>query len=292
MSTEVELFELPSGRVIEVLDTGPDDGQAFVFHFGTPGVAAAFPPLIAAAGERGLRTIIMSRPGYRDSTRDPARVVADVAADTASVLDGLGAATFICAGWSGGGPHALACSALLRERCLGTATIAGVAPYGADGLDWLEGMGPENVEEFTAALAGEEQLRAFLEKEKAAYADVQGPDIAAALGGLVSEVDKAALTGDFADFMAANMRAAVGSSIEGWLDDDLAFTRPWGFDLADVGPVSIWQGAEDRMVPPAHGRWLAEHVPGARVHLYDKHGHLSLAVASLGLILDDLVSYL
>ena len=72
----------------------------------------------------------------------------------ATVLDHLGAERAWVVGWSGGGPHALACAALMPDRVRGTALIASVAPYPAEGLDYLAGMGAENVEEFSAALAG------------------------------------------------------------------------------------------------------------------------------------------
>jgi len=177
-------------------------------------------------------------------------------------------------GWSGGGPHALACAALLPDRCLAAATIAGVAPYPAPGIDWMDGMAVENVEEFSAELA-----------------EVQGPQIAAALGTLVSDVDRAALTGEFAEISAASLRRSVSTGIEGWHDDDLAFARPWGFALATIKPpVALWQGDQDRMVPFAHGRWLAEHIPGVRPHLYPGEGHLSLGVGSLDRIVADLAA--
>jgi pimeloyl-ACP methyl ester carboxylesterase len=86
------------------------------------------------------------------------------------------------------------------------------------------------------------------------------------------------------------VRRALSAGVAGWRDDDLAFVKPWGFDLEEiVVPVSIWQGAHDRMVPFAHGEWLAAHVPGARAHLHDDEGHLSL-IQQLPRILDDLVS--
>src|SRR5688500_16238535 len=109
--------------------------------------AALFRPMVEAAAAKGLRTIAYSRPGYGLSTPKPARTVADAAADTAEILDALGAGSFFTLGWSGGGPHALACAALLPDRCLAAASLAGVAPYRAEGLSWLAGMGDENLEE-------------------------------------------------------------------------------------------------------------------------------------------------
>jgi pimeloyl-ACP methyl ester carboxylesterase len=283
--------ERGDGRILEVLAAGPESAMPLLFQNGTPTAAVLYPPLVDAAAKRGLRTVAYSRPGYAGSTPQPGRSVADAAGDIAAVLDAVGGERFVTAGWSGGGPHALACAALLPDRCAAAASLAGVAPYPADGLDWLAGMGSENVEEFSLALEGEAALSRWLETQLPTLQALTGADVAAALGGLASEVDRAALSGEFADFLAAALRRAVSAGIAGWRDDDLAFTRPWGFDLAAIErPVSVWQGGEDRMVPYAHGAWLAEHVPGARPHLLPEHGHLSLVAGVLGDILDDLVA--
>jgi pimeloyl-ACP methyl ester carboxylesterase len=283
------IVRMPDGRELEVLVNGPADGLALVMHLGTPSAAVEFEQLTGPAADRGLRTVLWSRPGYGSSTPQPGRSVADVAADAVTILDELGQGRFVTLGWSGGGPHALACAALLPERCAAAATLAGVAPFAADGLDWLAGMGPENVEEFGAARSGDDALSGYLGRAASEFAAVTADQVADALGGLVSEVDKAALTGEFADFLAHSFRRSVAAGIAGWRDDDLAFVRPWGFALSGIQvPVSVWQGAEDRMVPYAHGEWLAAQVPGARAHLYPEEGHLSL-VGQLDRVLDDLV---
>jgi pimeloyl-ACP methyl ester carboxylesterase len=282
---------LPDGRILEYVADGPADGFPLVLHHGTPSGAVLYPALAETAGKRGLRTILPARPGYGGSTARPGRAVADVAADVAALLDGLGLDRFVTVGWSGGGPHALACAALLPDRCRAAATIAGVAPYDAAGLDWLAGMGAENLAEFGAAAAGAGELTAYLEREASGLAGVRGSDVAAALGDLVSDVDKSAATGEFADYLAASFRAALSAGIAGWRDDDLAFLTGWGFGLDGFRvPVAIWQGDEDRMVPFDHGRWFATHVPGAAIHLEPGEGHLSLLTNGLDSILADLTS--
>lgn len=279
---------MPDGRVIEILTAGPDDGLPLVLHEGTPVGLALFEPTVRAATIRGLRVILTARPGYEGSTPRPGRRVGDVAADVAEVLNVLGADTFVTAGWSGGGPHSLACAALLPGRCLAAASIAGVAPYGVPGLDFMAGMGPENVEEFSAALAGEAELTKFLDAAIPELEGLTGAQVAAALGGLISDADKAALTGDYAEHMAGALKASMNSGIAGWRDDDLAFTKDWGFPL-EGAPVAIWQGDQDRMVPYAHGEWLATHFRGARAYLLPGEGHLTLTITSLNRILDDLL---
>jgi pimeloyl-ACP methyl ester carboxylesterase len=304
MENERRRIAMPDGRSIEVLIAGPPDGLPLVLHEGTPVGLVLYPPTVQAAGQRGLRTILTARPGYEASTPRPGRRVVDVAADIAAVLDELGADTFVTLGWSGGGPHTLACAAALPGRCLAAASIAGVAPYTARGLDWLAGMGPENVDEFEAAIAGEAELTEFLDSAAVTFTALTGASVAESLGGLVIEADKAALTGEYADHVANALRAAMNSGIAGWRDDDLAFVKDWGFSLGwdappdapagyprgtPAAPVAIWQGDQDQMVPYAHGQWLAANIPGARVHLMPGEGHLSLTVSSFGLILDDLL---
>lgn len=282
---------LPEGRSLEVSVFGPEGATPLVMHHGTPSDRTQYRPFAEAAAGRGLRLVSYSRPGYGSSSRQPGRTVADCAGDTLAIVEQLGAARFYTAGWSGGGPHALACAALLPGRVLACATIAGVGPSDAADLDFLEGMGQENHEEFGAALAGPSELQGYLERQARALAGLTGEQVAAALGDLVSPVDVGALTGDFAAYLATTFRHAVSNGIWGWFDDDLAFTRPWGFDLDDIGvPVVVWQGSQDRMVPFAHGQWLATHVPGVRPRLLTQEGHLSIAVVLFGEIVDDLLA--
>ena len=290
MDTSSFSLALPEGRSLEVSVSGPQQATPLVFHHGTPSDRTQYPPFAEAAAVRGVRLVSYSRPGYGGSARQPGRAVADCAADTLAIVEQLGAGRFYTAGWSGGGPHALACAALLSDRVLACATIAGVGPFGAAGLEFLEGMGRENLEEFGAALAGPSELQGYLERQAEVLAGLTGEQVAAALGDLVSPVDVGAITGAFAAYLARSLRQAVASGIWGWFDDDLAFTRPWGFDLDEVGvPVVVWQGGQDRMVPFAHGQWLATHVPDARPRLLTEEGHLSITVASFGEIVDGLL---
>jgi len=291
MTTEKVIVGAAGGRQLEALAGGPPDGLTVVLHNGTPAGLMPAPAIAAAAAERGLRLVLYARPGYEGSTPDPGRRVAAAAADLAAVLDALGIAEFVTVGWSGGGPHALACAALLPGRCLAAATMAGAAPYQAEGLDWWQGMGSENLAEFQAALAGPEALTSFLEPAAREMASLTGADVAAGLGDLASAADKAALTGEFADYLAASFRAAVAGGVAGWRDDDLAFVTDWGFTMADAAagaPVAVWQGDQDMMVPWSHGQWLAAHIPRARAHLLPGEGHLTL-VNAFGAILDDLL---
>jgi pimeloyl-ACP methyl ester carboxylesterase len=280
---------LPDGRRLDVRVSGPTGGLPLVFHHGTPGAATPVRALERAAHARGLRLVTTSRPGYGDSSRQPGRAVVDVAADTAAVLAAIGAERCLIAGWSGGGPHALACGARLGAAAA-VLVIAGVAPYGAQGLDWMAGMGEENIVEFSAAIQGEDELRSYLLQQREQLKDITAADVAAGLETLLPDVDKAVLTGEFAEDMAASFREAVRTGVGGWLDDDLAFARPWGFGLEQISvPAMIWQGSADLMVPFSHGQWLASQLPGASAHLEQGEGHLSVGLGALDRMLDELV---
>lgn len=285
------IVDATDGRSLEVFTAGPPDGLPVVFHTGTPSGLVEFQPRIDAATAHGLRTVQYARPGYGKSDSQPGRRVADAADDVAAILDHLGATAFVTAGWSGGGPHTLATAALLPGRCLAVASVAGCAPYGADGLDWTAGMAEENIAEFNAAVAGEAAVTAMIEAEAQKLATVTAEQITQALGGLVSAADQAVLTGEYAAYSAASFRAAVSTGIAGWRDDDLAFVHDWGFSLDGLGsavPVSIWQGDQDAMVPFGHGQWLARRIPQARAHLLAGEGHLTLTATSLDAIFGEL----
>ena len=269
---------------------GAEDGLALVFHTGTPAPPVHWDSLDAAARAHGLRLIAYARPGYSGSTRHRGRSIADAAVDTAAVLDELGTREFVTLGHSGGGPHALASAALLPNRCLAVASLAGVVPFDAVGIDWMAGMADENIEEFNAALEGEAVLRLYLQTYADHFSAVTADEVAASLAGLVADVDRAALTGEIADMMARSLRLAAAEGIEGWLDDDLAFAKPWGFDLGVIEvPVAVWQGRHDRMVPFDHGKWLHSHIATSRSRLSEDEGHISLLSNRLPDILSDLV---
>jgi len=284
-------LSLSDGRSLDVFLDGPETGTPLVYHMGTPSAGGpTFAPLVDALAERGLRFVSWSRPGYGSSTRQAGRSVADVVDDTLAVLDAIGAERCHVIGWSGGGPHALACAALMPERVINVATIGSVAPYPAEGLDWTAGMGAENIEEFGAALAGAEQLITFKERVAPLFRDVIAEDVADSFGDLIDDVDRGSLTGAFSVWMAETMHEALREGYWGWFDDDMAFSHAWGFELEPMRvPVHIWQGGHDRMVPYAHGKWLAAHVGSACPHLFEEHGHLTLVVDSIGPILDELV---
>jgi pimeloyl-ACP methyl ester carboxylesterase len=291
--TAMTFIALPDGRLLDIRVTGPEDGTPFVVHHGTPAGVGAFRAVEEGVHRRGLRLVTYSRAGYGGSTRNPGRTVADVVPDLETLLDHLGAERCVTLGWSGGGPHALASAALAPGRVAGATLLACVAPYGLPDLEFLAGMGQDNIDEFGAALEGEAVLAPMLD-EAAAKMRVGGTaGTIDELSSLLPEVDLAAAKGEIGEDLVASIAEGVRESAAGWVDDDLAFIAPWGFDLAEVSvPTFLWQGDLDLMVPFAHGRWLAEHIPGVAAHLHAGEGHISVWANRIDEVLDELTAVL
>ncbi len=283
-------LDLPDGRVLDVQVSGPPDGVPFIWHHGTPGCSHQPADKRRELHSRGLRLVSYSRAGAAGSTRAAGRTVADIASDVAAVADHLGAERFLTGGGSGGGPHALATAVGLPDRVLAVLAVCCVKPYVGQ-ADFLDGMGADNVEEFTLALDGEEALLPFLVKEREGIVDADAEGIIRTLDSLLPDVDRAVLTGELGEDLIRNLQGGV-RELYGWLDDDLAFTRDWGFDLADLAvPSYLWQGTEDLMVPVHHGEWLAQHLPGVVPHLEPGEGHLSILVGAFDRMVEELLAH-
>ena len=292
METRETTVQPEDGRSLRVLEAGDLKGFPVFVHHGTPASRLLYEAWIDEAARRGIRLICHDRPGYGGSTRRPGRNVGDVTADVTEIANAFGIKRFASWGMSGGGPHALACAALLEQQCVAAATFASVGPYGADGLDYFTGMGEDNVADFKLALKGEDALRPGYEEERDRMASGDPAQMAEALTTLLTPVDEAALTGEIADYLVAWMAEGLARGIDGWVDDTLALVRPWGFDLRAMGvPVLVWHGREDRFVPLAHGEWLGRTIPGAETRFHDEEGHVTLVVGRVGETLDWLLAH-
>jgi len=271
------LVDLSDGRTLELHEAGDPDGFPVIVHHGTPGSGVLYD-----RWESGVRLIGFDRPGYGGSSRKPGRDIAAVAADVEEIADALELERFATWGISGGGPHALACAALCGSRLTAAASLAAVAPWGAEGLDWFAGMGEDNVKEFDLVLAGEEALGPAIERDRAELLGTTPDGLREAFATLLGPADLAATTGSLAEWLYDSMAHGIRDTGDGWIDDNLAFVASWGFDLAAIDrPVLVVQGGDDRFVPSRHGDWIAARVPGREAWLDDAHGHLT--------ILEDLV---
>ncbi|MFN8623642.1 MAG: alpha/beta hydrolase [Chloroflexota bacterium] len=265
MTTELEV-RTSDGRTLIAHDTAAPTGpsaHALVWHHGSPHTGRPIAPLLAAAADSGIRLVTYARPAYGGSTPQPGRRVADAAADVAAIVEALGIHRFAVMGASGGGPHALACAALLPDRVTAAVTFASPAPY--DGNDaWFAGMAAPGA--LRAALEGRAARARFAET------DTFDP-------GVFTAADWAALQGAWGA-LGQDAGAADAFGPDGLIDDDVAFATPWGADLAAIGvPALVVQGVDDRMIPASHGLALAAAIPGAESWLRPGDGHVSVLAA-------------
>ena len=267
------------GRSLTVYDAGDPAGRPILFHPGTPSSGMPFDQHIGLARDQGVRLLSYDRAGYGDSTRNPDRAVADVVPDVEAMADALGLERFATWGLSGGGPHALATAAGLPDRVVAVVAAASIAPPDRPELDLTEGMGEGNIVEFGLAQQGEEALRPALERDFAGLRELDVQGLIEAMRPFLSDVDAAALDGELGAHMLDSFRRSLSRSVDGWVDDDLAFTRSWGFELESIQvPTLVVQGRQDLMVPWAHGEWLAHNLPSAEAWLREEEGHLTLFV--------------
>jgi pimeloyl-ACP methyl ester carboxylesterase len=266
----------PDGRVLAVEDAGDPAGRPVLVHNGTPNSRLLYGPNVADAAERGLRLIGYDRPGYGGSSPQPGRTVADCAGDARAICAELGIDRLAMWGISGGGPHVLACAALLPDLVTAAAALASLAPYGAEGLDYFAGMGQDNVDDTRLYFADEAAARAKTEKDREELLATSPEDAAKGIESLLTPTDAAALRGELAEYLVSSGQTGLAPGSQGWWDDN-CMLRPWGFDLADIAvPVLLLHGRQDQFVPFGHGEWLAAHIPGVVARLLDDDGHLTL----------------
>jgi len=268
------------GRDVAFAVWGDPDGFPVMALHGTPGCRFNRWPDEELYRSVGMCLVTHDRAGYGRSSRRRGRNVADDVDDVRLIADELGLEQFGVVGGSGGGPHSLACAALLPDRVVRAVCAVGVAPLGSAGLErdaWLAGQDPENVKEFGWAEAGEDVLTAELESLQATLLERVAVDPSSFLGDFeLSESDRAQLARPevMQIIREATAEQAV-NGVGGWVDDDLAILGPWGFDLGVITvPVLVRYGKTDVLVPPAHGDWLAANVPGCVVTIDDVAGHL------------------
>ena len=281
MAEPLKVLNTADGRELAFAIWGDPDGFPVLTLHGTPGSRLERWPHEELYTSLGVCNVTHDRAGYGRSDRRRGRRIVDEVDDVVAIADHLGFERFGVTGGSGGGPHSLACAALLPDRVVRATCVVGIAPVGAAGLErdeWLEGMDPENVKEFGWAIAGEDVLAPELEREHAKIRERVAADPRNALGDFeLSESDREALARpEMMQIIRESTAEQAVNGVSGWVDDDLAHVGDWGFAVADVSvPTLVWYGETDVLVPPRHGRWLAENVPGCIVKVDDEAGHLA-----------------
>ncbi|MBP0449418.1 alpha/beta hydrolase [Kitasatospora sp. RG8] len=251
----------------------PHGRPVFLLH-GTPGSRFGPMPRSSVLARLGIRLVSFDRPGYGESTRLPGRRVASAAEDVRTIADDLGIDRFAVYGRSGGGPHALACAALLPGRVTRAAVLTALAPRDAAGLDWFGGMAPPTVRAYREAERGHSRIADTPQFRTRQVRD----DPIVLLRGLRAELPPAD-RGVVSDpgirrMLQTTYQQAFRHSTDGWIDDVLAFTADWGFNVRDIAvPTWLWHGSEEQFAPVEHSRWLADHIPGATLSLEDGAAH-------------------
>jgi pimeloyl-ACP methyl ester carboxylesterase len=273
------------GRTLAVEDGGDPAGRAVLVHLGSPDWRHLYGPWVADAAGRGLRLIGYDRPGYGGSTPQPGRSIADWAADVRAICAALEIDRLAMWGWSGGGPHVLACAALLPDLVAAAASLSSLAPYGAEGLDWFAGMSQDNVDLNRLLLTDPAAARAKMDKDREGFLAASASEMVEGLASVLAPVDAAVLQGE--DGMAAWGAYAIHDGLapgsQGYCDDNRATLDPWGFELAGITvPVLLLHGSQDRFAPFGHSQWLATHIPGVEARLLDDDGHMTLVEHHIG----------
>lgn len=266
---------------VEYRVDGPEDARdLLLLHVGTPAAAVRWDGLVDAAAAAGMRVATYSRAGYGSSPRRAGRSVADEAAISAALADRLGHERFFVAGWSGGGPVALACAALLDERVRACLAMASISPRTEAGRAWDGFWTPDLLAEWddlrTADLP---KLLPDFEAALAIFGRMTPRRLAAIGGPPDARLEVHDPAGDLRVALTRAMRRAVSRSYHGYLDDNLAQARDWGFRVANIRvPVVVRHGELDRLVPIGNGRWLADAIPGARGVFLADAGHGSIVL--------------
>ena len=282
MSTRTHHIETPDGRSLRVEVAG-DGERVVVAHVGTPNAGVLHEPWIEDAAARGLTLVTYDRPGYGGSTSLRGRTVADCAEDVRAIARALGFERCVSWGFSGGGPHALACAALLPELVVAAAAMGALAPPDAPGFDFLEAIEGANREDIELLRADRELWEQRGRSDRDEMLGMTATDLADAWSEGISPGDGELLHASFGAWLHRAIRVGIEPTADGWIDDSLAFDIPWGVDPAAIAvPVKVWHGADDRFVPVEHGRWLAAHIPGAEADFRDGDGHLGVAALRIG----------
>ena len=273
-STPVSLAPAPDGREIAYVDGGDPDGFAVIGLHGTPGCRFSRWPDDDVYARTGVRYVTTDRAGYGRSSRHRARTVASEVTDVLAVADHLGLERFSVVGSTGGGPHALACAALLPGLVVRVACLSSLAPVGPGGMqrrDWSAGL-PSGGAELQWAAEGEIRVLRERQKQQETMTAALTADPESVRGDAVTAGDREFLgRPDVAERFALIVREQALQGVAGAVDDTFALARPWGFNLSSIAAPTMLSHRPEDGVPVTHTRWLAARIGGAETS-YDAVG--------------------
>jgi pimeloyl-ACP methyl ester carboxylesterase len=290
---QVRHVETADGRGLRVEVAG-DCRRVVVVQVGSPCAGVLDDRWVQDASVRGLTLISYDRPGYGGSSPQPGRSVADCAADVRTISEAMGFERCVVWGFSGGGPHAMACGALLDDLVTAVATIGSPAPFDGSGFDYFAGMPDAAVDDIALYLSDPAEWERRGQAQRDAVVALNADDLAQQWSAGAAPADAVVLRGDFGGWLHRSVHAALAPGVAGWIGDDIAvFHTPWGFEPGSISlPVKVWHSLDDRFVPFLHGRWLADTIPGAQAALRDDDGHLTVVAQRIGEVHEWLAQYI
>jgi pimeloyl-ACP methyl ester carboxylesterase len=292
-NSQVRLVDSEDGRRLRVEVVGDSD-RIVLAQLGTPNAGVLFDLWVRDSAARSLSLVTYDRPGYRGSSSQPGRIIADCAKDVRAIAAALGFTRCAVWGFSGGGPHALACGALAGDLVAAVATIGSPAPPDAPGLDYFAGMSDDARQDIELLRADRVEWARVSAQQREASLAMTAAELVDNWSAGKARADGVALRGDFGVWLHRAVQEGMAPAIDGALEDNIAiFSSQWGFELRSIAvPVKIWHGAQDRFVPYSHGCWLAERIPGAEAHLDDADGHMTVASERIGDVHEWLAHYI
>ena len=266
------LFTRSNGQTIAYFDYGKSDDVVF-FHHGTPSAGPFQPHIRCNADANGFRIIEVVRPGYGSSTAISDRSLNTVSQINLDIADDLGIENFAIIGGSGGGPHALTSGHLAGNRCIAQLIIASIAPMDDPNFDFTAGMSEEIREKRLLALTSMKDFEAALSEEATKMSSYDFDQIKEMLNG---DPDNP-ISDERISSIQAIMQYSFIQGARGWIDDERAFLKPWGFSLEEIStPVQLWVGTKDVNVPQSHSHYLNGIIPNSELHIVEGKNHASI----------------
>jgi pimeloyl-ACP methyl ester carboxylesterase len=274
---------LADGGSVSYTEAGAPDGFPILYFHGAPGSRLDVALLDNEFSNLGARVVSADRPGIGGSSPSPGRAVEDWPRRIADLADRLGIDRFGVMGLSSGGPYVVACAALLSDRVVGAAVVAGVTDMGwsaafddfpEDDEKTIMRIGDEEVaQKWCAEHYGEDGSRFFDSPMDLSPPDAKVMEDEVIVGGLLPTFAEAFVQG-----------------VAGYAQDITVQGRAWTFDVGSIScPVRVYHGEQDTIVPISHGRHTAEVIAGATLTTFPEHGHISM-ISEVPQIVTDLGS--
>jgi len=261
------MIKLSGGRALSFEQYGDPTGIPVIGFHGTPGSRLALQVISEAAKANNLRVIAIDRPGYGQSDPMSRPTFSLYINDIAELADALSFRKFIAWGTSGGGPFALACAAVLRERVISVGVVSGIGPL-------------RNQHSIDEMIAPNRIMFSISRISPAVGSFIISRMIKASLPGMKDHVRNRTspspnITPQTFAIIQSDQEEAIRNGGKGICFDMTLLWQKWDFALADIeAPVHIWHGDKDNLAPPDLARYVASNVPNAKLVMYSGEDHV------------------